>query len=478
MSAPTPQPAPAGRPKQGAEVVVDVTGLDARGRGVGVEAGGAPVVLRHALPGSRVRARVQRRSRGALEARVVELLEPSPDAVEARCPHFGTCGGCAFQDLAYAAQLAHLARGIEAALDEHGVRAGVAVEPVLGAAQPFGYRNKMDFTFGSRRWVEEHEPPGAEAAFGLGLHVPGFHAKVLDVRACDIAFPGAAALVNTARALAREQGLAPWDLERHAGLLRHLVLRRGVRTGEVMVQLVTSDDAPDAIIPYAAALVAAHPEVTTLVQGVNTLPASVAQAEREHVLHGSGVIREELCGLTFTLSAASFFQTNTVQAERLFELVRAAAAPAPDAVVYDLYCGAGAIALVLAAAARAVWGFEAVPAAIADARANARANGVRNATFVEGDVLAALAEPAQAGRPRPDVVVVDPPRAGLHPRVPAALAALGAARLVYVSCNPASAARDLVPLADGGYRLVRVQPVDLFPHTPHVECVLTLERAP
>jgi len=467
-------------PRCGDRLEVTIERLDERGDGVGparslaeeVAAGDLSVAVRASAPGERLAVELLRRRRGRAEARRIERLDPGPHAVPARCPHFGTCGGCAFQTVAYPLQLVELRRLAQEALAR--AELPVEVEPVVGMDDPWHYRNKMDFTFGSRRWIEPHEPPGAPADFALGLHVGGRHDKVLDLERCAIHFRGADELVASARELARAQGLAPWDLRAQRGLLRHLVLRRGMRTGELLVDLVTSCDLPEAIEPYAAAFLARHPEVTTFVQNVNTRAATVAVGERERVLHGEGTIREVVGGLTFALSANSFFQTNTEQAERLFEIVAEEAEVGEGERVFDLYCGTGAIALSLARRGARVVGFESVPSAVRDARANAAANGLAATEFIEGDVLEALG--ASAGGAAPGVVVVDPPRAGLHPRVVPLVAALGARRIVYVSCNVASAARDLPRLLSEGYALERARPVDLFPHTPHLEIVFRLSR--
>ena len=464
------------KPRRDDVVLAEILRLNAQGQGVG-RFGEYSVVVRHALPGSSVVMQVGKRRRHRLEGRVLELRTPGTDAVPPRCAHFAACGGCSFQDLAYPAQLAELERiGREVLAGLPGAE-DVTIAPIARARTVFGYRNKMDFTFGNRRYYEEGEPPELTDDFALGLHAPGRHDKVLDVERCDLAFPEASVLLGTARRLALEQGLTPWDLREHTGLLRHLVLRKGMNTGELLAYLVTSEDANEVVDAWGAAFVAAHPELSTLVQGVNTRPATIAVGERERVVHGPGTIRERLGGLEFTISPTAFFQTNSEQAELLFERVRAEAAPSGDEVVWDLYCGAGSIGLSLAGACREVWGFERLAAAVADARANASRNGIQNAHFEEADVGELLRpELRQAlGAPSPDVCIVDPPRAGLHPRVPAALAALGPRRIVYVSCNPASAVRDAVQFDAVGYRVRRAFPIDLFPHTPHLEVVLTLE---
>ena len=460
------------KPRRGDVFELTLERFDERGDALG-RVGEYALEIRRALPGERVRAEVNWRRRNTLGARVIERLEPSPHAVAAPCAHFGQCGGCSFQSLAYPAQLAGLHELVARAFRHQGFGAELEIAPVEGARELYGYRNKMEFTFSNRRWIDLSEPPGAESSFALGLHAPGMHSKVIDVLGCPIQPAALDAILATLRSEALARALSPWDQRSHTGLLRHAVLRSSRATGEILVDLVTSSDSPELVEPYAAAVLARHPEITTFVQNVNTRHAQTAQGEREHVLHGPGFIVERLLGLSFSISANSFFQTNPAQAERLFELVREAAGTQGGELVYDLYCGTGTIALVLAAQAREVLGFELAPSSVVDARANAERNGITNVSFVEGDVLASLASRTQ----RPDVVVVDPPRAGLHPKLLPVLAGLAPRRIVYVSCNPVSGARDARALAGLGYRAERVRPIDLFPHTPHVESVFALERA-
>jgi len=470
------------KPRRGDLLEVEIARLDRRGRGVGRaqhETGSYRVAVRGALPGARIVADVGKRRGERIEARLDRVLEPSPLAVPARCSHTASCGGCSFQELGYERQLEELHRLVCEAVEEAGV-APELVDPVIACESPWHYRNKMDFTFGTRRWVEDASERTAadDDTVALGLHVPGRHDRILDVTSCAIHFAEADGLLSTVRGLVRERGLSVWDLERHEGLLRHLVLRKGVNTGEIMVFLVTSAEAPAEVVPLCEELVRRHPEVTTVVQGVHARKATVAAADTELVLYGPGTITEQLCGRTFEISATSFFQTNTRQAERLFEVVREEAALAPGETLFDLYCGAGTIGLTLAQESNRVIGLESVPSAVRDARRNAARNGLaeEHASFSCGDVLELLAAPEAEDHPRPDVVVVDPPRVGLHPKVVPALTALAPERLVYVSCNPLAAARDLASLRMGGYRVRSARPVDMFPHTPHVECVFGLER--
>ncbi len=466
------------KPRAGDEVLLRIEKFDDRGR-ARAKLGSVEVHVRRARPGELVKARILRRRGDRAEAYALECIEPSPQAIVARCPHFGTCGGCSLQDQRYESQLAGLQRLVVSAFAAHlglGLGSTFDVDPVVPAAELFRYRNKMEFTFSSRRWVDLDEPQGAEAGFALGLHAARFYRKVIDVQSCEIQSEPCDGILASARELARAAELAPWDVETHTGLLRHLVLRSARATGEIMVHLVTSsppDGRQDAIDAYAHAILARHPEITTFVHSINASNASVARGECTRAIHGDGVIRERACGITFTISADSFFQTNTAQAEVLFEMIREEAGLTGTELVYDLYCGTGAIALILASQARAVVGFEQVQSAVADARANALQNGLANVEFHAGDVHELLASRSEY---RPDVVVVDPPRAGLHPRVVPQIAQLAPRRIVYVSCNPKSAATDCASLCANGYRVARIRPIDLYPHTPHVECVIRLER--
>jgi len=475
-------PLPEGRkPRRDDEFECRVTRLGRRGGAFG-RWGPYQVALRRGVPGELLRCQVTRRRGELVRARVLEVLEPSPRAVEPVCEHFASCGGCSFQDVSYDLQLEEVHARLVDLFAPLLALGDFPLAPVAAAGPQLGYRNKMDFTFGAKRWVEEGEEGELRARdFALGLHAPGRHDKVLDVTKCWIAFEEASPILSSCRELSSEMDLSPWDLAQHTGLLRHLVLRKGFGTGEVLAYLVTSSQAGVEGIPgFAAALVERHPEITTLVHGVRDAISSVSEGETDEVLFGPGVIREVLGGITFELSARSFFQTNTAAAESLFELVAREACPSKDEVVFDMYCGAGSIALLMAASCREVWGFEIIEAAVVDAKRNAAAAGISNAHFVAGDarVTASAENLEKLGAPHPDVVIVDPPRAGLHPDVTAFLGELAAPRLVYVSCNPKAAVGDLTKLIAAGYRIVRAAPVDLFPHTPHVECVFTLLHEP
>jgi 23S rRNA (uracil1939-C5)-methyltransferase len=467
---------PVRKPRKNDEREAQLTAFDHKGRTLGVS-GDYTVEAREGVPGDRVRVQVSKRRRHHLRVRVLERLEAGPLRVQERCRHAGDCGGCSFQAYEYAGQLDEKRRHVVEALQAAGLDQVVDVAPTVACEDPWRYRNKMEYTFGNRRWVERGEEPGGREDFGLGLHAPGRFDKILDVHECPIVFEAGERILNTARELALEHGLEPWCVREHVGLLRFLVLRHGVHTGDVMVNLVTSRAEPERIEPFAAALVERHPEITTLVQNITARKAEVAVGEEELVLHGAGVIHEELLGVRFRISANSFFQTNTLQAERLFEIVREEAQLTGSELVLDLYSGTGSISLLLAGLAGKVRGYEQVESSVRDAERNATENGIEGVEFVLGDVLEKLREEREAGQlAKPDLLILDPPRAGLHPKVLPEVLALEPRRIVYVSCNVQKAAQDLAQFAEAGYAVGAARPVDLFPHTPHVECVFTLDR--
>jgi 23S rRNA (uracil1939-C5)-methyltransferase len=434
---------------------------------------GFVVFVENALPGDRVRATVYRRRRQYAEARAGEILESGPHRVQAPCAHVPICGGCRLQELEYAEQLRHKERQVRETLAHLG-RIEPPVRPVVGAAGLYHYRNKMEYSFG-------RDPEGR---LTLGLHRRGFFDRPFDLGRCHIATPVSSEIVSFVRDFARAQGLPPYDLRRHVGLLRFLAVREAVRTGQVMVNLVAAEPHP-AFEALAARLMERFPSVRSVLLNLTRRKAQVAVGEEERVLAGSRTIVERLHDLEFEISSSSFFQTNTEQAERLLQAALEGLALTGAETVLDLYSGTGTFTLPLARRAKEAIGIESSDVAVEDARRNAARNGIANARFLRGEAMEELRDRfglgAGPGRGAPeriavDAVLVDPPRAGLHPGVTTRLILLGAPRLVYVSCNPATLARDLALLVESRYRVEWVEPVDMFPHTPHVECVAVLTR--
>ena len=431
---------------------------------------GRVVFVDRGLPGDEIRARVSRvRSRFA-EARLEAIDQPGPERVVAPCPHVARCGGCRFQDLDYAAQSRIKERQVRETLVHLAGLPDPPVRPIVPAPETFGYRNKMEFSF----------HPGSDGRAALGLHERGTFDRVFALEDCLLPSRLTVELVKRTQRLAAEHAWPAYHPRRHEGLVRYLVVRHLPLTDQCAVHLVAAGDQVPGLEAWADAMMAASPAVRTVTLLVNRSRANVAIGEEQRILRGDGVVRERLQGLEFEAAAAAFLQTNSRQAEALYAGALEAAALRGDETVLDLYCGAGTLTLLFARAARQAIGVESEPAAVTAARANATRNGVENARFVEGEARRVLREWARGERRepvRPEVVVVDPPRAGLHPRVVARISELTPGVVVYVSCNPATLARDLKDFAAGGYRLETVTPYDMFPHTPHIECVARLVRA-
>jgi 23S rRNA (uracil1939-C5)-methyltransferase len=451
------------KPRRGDVLDLTIDDLAFGGEGVG-RADGYVLFVPGGLPGDRLRVRVVE-TRARYGRAVIEAVDvPSSRRVEAPCPYFGRCGGCRLQHLDYAAQLAFKERQVRECLQRLGTARAVVLRPILAAPEPYGYRNKMEFTVA-----------GTGGAPVIGLHEAERYDRVLDVERCLLQSETMNRLLRVVREQVRARGLPVYDADQGQGLLRFVTLREGRRTGDAMVNIVAAAPDVERLQPVAEAVRREVPATTSVVLNVNAKKAAVAVGTEEHVLVGGDHITERLGELVFQVSANSFFQTNTVQAERLFGVVAEACALSGPETLVDLYSGTGAISLLLARRCRRVYGIEVAAAAVADAVRNARANGIENCTFLAGEVRHVLPALIAQGV-RADVVVADPPRAGFHPKALGALVALGPARIVYVSCNPATLARDVGELLRRGYRLDWVQPVDMFPQTPHIEAVARLER--
>jgi 23S rRNA (uracil1939-C5)-methyltransferase len=452
--------APATRPQRGDELELTVDGLAYGGAGVARTDSGYVVFVSGGLPGDRVRAVIGTRKRSYAQARAVEILSPGPDRIAPVADH----PGAPWQVLAYDRQLQIKTDQVRDALQRIGHLEGFTLEPIVPAAQQWRYRNKLEYSFGT----------DADGALVCGFHAPGRWDEIVPLTDCLLASEPANAARERIVDWCRTAGLQAYDRRSQTGLLRNLVVREGRRTGALQARLVTSDD-PRAL--DREGLVAA---VGADLQGLSwtriETVGETTQGGTTELLSGAERFGEELGGMTFRISPEAFFQTNTEMAEKLYGVAIEYAQLTGFERLYDLYCGIGTIGLLMSPRAAELWGLEIVEEAIADAIANARANEVDNAHFFAGDTRLALRELVEkAGRP--DVLVVDPPRAGLSQKVVRRIIEAGPSRIVYVSCNPTTLAPNAAQLvADGGYELVRVRPVDMFPQTPHIECVAELVR--
>jgi 23S rRNA (uracil1939-C5)-methyltransferase len=443
------------RPSRGDELTLSIDSLAFGGAGV-ARLDGYVVFVQDGIPGDRVLAVVGKSKRAYAEARAVEVLEPSPDRVAPRAPH----PGAPWQVLPYERQLEAKQAQVDDALRRIGRLDGFELEPIVEAVEQWRYRNKLEYSFGT----------DGDGRLVCGFHAPGRWDEIVEVTDCLLASEDGNAARERVVAWCRAQGLTAHDRRTGKGLLRNLVVRESRRDGELQVRLLTSPGQLD-----REGLVQAAEPVGGLLWTQLDSVAETTQGGETELISGSDRLEEEILGMRVRISPGAFFQTNTEMAERLYRLAIEYAAPAASDRVYDLYCGIGTIGLLMAPRAREVWGLELVEEAIADAIANARLNEVENANFFAGDVRLALRELVErAGRP--DVLVVDPPRSGLSQKVVRRVIEAGPRRIVYVSCNPTTLAPNAAQLVEAGYRLRRVRAVDMFPQTPHIECVALLER--
>jgi 23S rRNA (uracil1939-C5)-methyltransferase len=431
---------------------------------------GRVVFVDRGLPGDRLTARVTKTRKGFAEAVMKSLEGGAAGRVPVRCPHTEICGGCRFQDLDYGAQLRLKQRQVVETLERIGGIETPLVHAICPAPETFHYRNKMEFTF----------HPGADGTPVLGMHERGHFERVFAIEGCVLPSELTLRIVRETQTFALAHRWRAYHPRTHQGILRFLTVRHLPHTGQCGVHLIAAaDDVPD-VDAWAQRIAALDTEVKTVTLGLNRSRANVAFSEAHRALAGDGTLAERLLGLEFEAGPNAFLQTNSRQAEALYTAALEAAELDGSETVLDLYCGTGTLTLLFARAARHAIGVESVPDAVASARRNAKRNGVANAVFVDGEarpILRQWARGERPDRPRPDVVVVDPPRAGLHPRVVFRVAELAPRRIVYVSCSPATLARDLKDFAAQGYRLVDTTPFDMFPHTPHIECVSRLVRA-
>jgi 23S rRNA (uracil1939-C5)-methyltransferase len=449
--------------KEGQELELTIDSLAYGGNGV-ARLNGFVVFVKRGLPGDTVTAQVTKVKRSHAEAVATGIVHQGAPRQEAPCVHYPACGGCRFQDLAYEAQLEAKAGQVADALARIGRLSGFEQEPAVPAESLFHYRNKLEYSF-------TQTPDGP----GLGFHRAGRWDEVLDLERCWLTTDLGNGIRDAVRTWARAEGLPAYDQEAQTGYLRHLVVREGRNTGQALVTLVTAPGELAGDERLVAAL-RRFPEVRSIHWAVNDRPAEVTNLPTR-LLWGEPWIEEELLGLRFRVRPNAFLQTNTAMCEVLYRLAGDYAELTGEETLFDLYCGIGTIGLTLASRALTVWGVEASEESVACALENAELNGVSNAAFFAGDV-AASAEELRDRAGSPGVVVVDPPRAGLSGKALRRIGELGAPRLVYVSCNPTTLAGNAKQLgAEFGYRLERVRPVDMFPHTPHVESVALLTRA-
>lgn len=455
---------------------VEITGVAAEGKSI-ARVDDMVVFIPYGAPGDVVNIKLDKKKRSYAEAHIVDMLKPSPDRVAPVCEHFGVCGGCKWQHIPYESQLRYKRDQVVDALTRIAKVEIPEVNPTLGSKETFCYRNKLEYTFSCKCWITfEDLRSGREIADrnALGFHIPGAFDKVLDIKKCWLQDD----LSNRIRLFVRQYALAKgyefYDIKAQQGLMRTLMVRIA-STGEVMLIVVFARPEQEKIDDLMGAIAAEFPEITSLLYVVNQKVNDTIADQEVITYRGRDYINEEMEGLQFRIGPKSFYQTNSLQAYELYKVARHMACLKPDDLVYDLYTGTGTIANFVARQVKKVVGIEYVPEAIADAKLNSEVNGIDNTIFFAGDMKDVLTDGFIAEHGRPDVMIIDPPRAGMHEDVVNVILNARPERIVYVSCNPATQARDLA-LMDSLYRVEEVQPVDMFPHTHHVENVVRMTR--
>ena len=458
--------------KKGALLELTIEKMAFGGPGIGF-VNGLVVFVPKSAPGDKAIVKVYKKKKDYAEARIVELMEPSASRISPPCPYYAYCGGCQWQHIAYKDQLKYKSDLIREALMNVASLPDVKIKDIIPSEITTGYRNKMEFSFSSRRWVFPDEMPISkdQRSFALGLHLPGTYNKVIDISCCLLQPEEANKILQIVRKEAEATGLPAYDTKFHQGYWRYLTIRHSVAFNEWMVNIVTTQENPAVMKSLAEKLLQRVDNIATIVNNVSRKKAGVAIGDFETAIRGDGSIKEKIGPFVFQISANSFFQTNTRGAERLYQIVKDYAELSGKELVLDLYSGTGTIALYLAPRARKVIGIEINKAAVIDAQRNGLLNGIDNVSFILGDIRDQL----PLLRDKPDILILDPPRTGMHKDVAKQIGTLGAPKLIYVSCNPVTMARDLA-LLKPLYELVEIQPVDMFPHTYHVESVGLLER--
>jgi len=430
------------------------------------------IFIDNAIPGDTAEIKIYKTKKSHAFGKAVKIIKNSDKRIEPRCKYFGTCGGCKWQNMKYDAQLSYKKDGIYDSFERIGKIDSPDVNMPIGSDDIFYFRNKMEYSFSDKRWLTESEKDTEiiDADFGLGLHIPERFDKVLDIEECYLQSEKSVSILNFTREFAKRNGLLPYSPKTHIGYLRNLVIREAKNTNEFMINIVTHDHNEEVITKYSNEILQKFNFVTTIVNNITSKKSQVATGEIEKIYFGEGIIHEKLGKYTFRISANSFFQTNTKGSEKLYNVIKSFLPDKKLGQLWDLYCGAGTISIYLSEYADNILGFEIVESAISDAQKNTKINGIDNCKFIAGDLKETIKSYSNI---KPDLIIMDPPRSGIHQDVVDAVIAAEAPQIIYVSCNPQTQARDLEILCKA-YNITAIQPVDMFPHTMHIENVVNL----
>jgi len=431
-------------------------------------------------PGDKVIAEIRKIKKSYAEARVREFIQKSQFRTQERCKYFGVCGGCKAQDLSYQQQAIFKQEQVKDIFERIGGFSDFNILAVIPSENFYFYRNKMEFSFAVKRWLTENEINSmqeiSDKDFALGLHIPGLYDKVLDIDECFLQSELSNRILNFTRDFFKSRAISIYSTQNHTGFLRNLIIRNSYNTKDIMLNLVTSEENERLFVSYKNELIKEFPEITTVINNINLKKAQVATGDYEIVFHGPGFIYDFIGTKKFRISANSFFQTNTQQAERLYKTAVDFACFKGNEIVCDLYSGAGTIPIFISEYVKEIYGFESVVPAIEDAKVNIELNNTNNFQPILADLNKSFLPAIEERKiPKPDIIIADPPRSGMHPKTVDDILTLKPSKIIYISCNPSTQARDVKLLCEGGYKLIKLQPVDMFPHTFHIENVALLE---
>lgn len=467
--------------KKGDELTAQIVELNSEGKGVSKLEDGFVIFSKDTLPGDRAVLKILKKKPSYAEAGLVEIVSPSEYRIKPECSYFGICGGCKIQNLVYDKQLEFKTNVVRNALERIGGFKNLTVPEAIGSPDIFYYRNKMEFSFSDDQWfINKPEKTVTSNKFALGLHVPKFHSKIVSIDECFLQSELSNRILNFTRTFFERKGISVYSTKTQSGFLRFLIIRQSIRNDELMINLITFDYDKSLMEEYRNEMQNRFPEITTLINSVTSKKAQVATGDEEFVLSGKGFITEQLktntgAKYSFKISPRTFFQTNTFQAERLFECLLNTGGFKKTDKVLDLYCGAGSISIFISDAVKGVLGVELIEDAIKDARENSKLNGVTNTQFICSDIKEFLINEDKISEF--NKVIFDPPRSGLHPKICEIFSGTSFEKIIYVSCNPHTQARDLqIICSKGKYVIDKIQPVDMFPHTYHVENIVSLSR--
>ena len=456
--------------KRGQEIKLKISDLAFGGKGISKK-DDIVFFVKDAIPNQEVIAKISKIKKKYAEAYSIETLKDSTDQVNPVCEHFKWCGGCTTQQLDYQKQLYYKQKQVSDILNKIGGEKNLDINSIIGCENTFFYRNKMEYTFSGIPWYIGDESYDDVI---IGLHVPKRFDKILNINKCHINDEVFNDILEISKEVAVKEKMIPYHVRKHTGFLRFLVIRIGIHTNEVMVNLVTAGYKPKIIKPLVDALVDGIPNIKSIVNTINNQKSNIASGTSK-LLYGDEYINEKIGDYTFKISANSFFQTNSYQVKTLYDYIIKTADFKKSDIVYDLYCGTGTIGIYVSSFVKKVYGIEIVKDAIKDANFNAKKNNIKNITFYDSDIKDFFTN-QNTKIDKPNTIIIDPPRPGLHPNVVKDIIILSPSKIIYISCNPSTQARDVKIFLEEDYKICDIQPIDMFPHTPHIECIITLKK--